>query len=181
MELLTEGNIWGLQVDFIGALINASNTEVRTFDSEAATQVYTNGVALSRMTRNWSSLDFLLFPLVTNNLNEDSLTWRMAVADISNVSVTYLAIDENQGDWVIAPHLEQWVAGVAASEGDSRQWSSRRRAAPRQMPGAGDTAVGIMAIMRHIAPRQVIPSAGYYTPDQLHELRAGFAACILFG
>ena len=61
LELLTEGSIWGHQVDFVGALINASNTRVRAFDTSASTKLFTSGEAPDRMHRDWTSLDLLLF------------------------------------------------------------------------------------------------------------------------
>ena len=67
MELLMEGRMWGPQVNFIGALINANNPMVWVFDTEAATQVYTNGEPPTRTIRNWSSLGILLFPLAVQN------------------------------------------------------------------------------------------------------------------
>ena len=55
------------QLDFICALINTNSTRVRAFESEVATLVYSHGVALLRMQRNWLALDFRLFPVICYN------------------------------------------------------------------------------------------------------------------
>ena len=128
LELLLEGSIWGRQVDFIGALINASDTRVRAFDSGASTQLFTSGEPPDGTHRRWNPLDLLLFPL--QHHNGTVIIWRLVLADIDRAVITYLTGAEDQGDWEITPHLEHWVAEVAAAEGDTRLWRSQRRAAP---------------------------------------------------
>ena len=71
------------------------------------------------MQTDWADLVLFLFPIISHNwANEDLLIWRLAVAGLRRASITFLALDEDRGEWNIPPRLVHWMAATA---GDMRQ------------------------------------------------------------
>ena len=65
-------------------------------------------------------------------------------------------------------------------EGRKKRCHSTRGNAPMQLPGSGDSSVGMMTFMVDVARGAGLPNRHTYSGDQIHELRARMVTIIFF-